>query len=228
MDDGTKAGPWNERAGNRVGADSGIPSAYVIVIGYSQAVVGRKMESRMPLAAGTVSAMSENDRMRKCTAFAAAMTAACSSAPVSFHGVAPPGRETAYQCAVAQLNIMGYTIEDGNSDTGFVRGRKQTSGLGTQIFTGNTYHDLLTATAFDDPSTGDTSLRVVASRIAEQDADLFAGLGDEPEQGEDIVAPSDSGKSDAQALLFNCGVSNVTSPPGEQGQRELRGTADRL
>ncbi len=166
--------------------------------------------------------------MKKYTALAALLTAACSSAPVSFYGVAPPGRETAYQCAVAQLNIMGYTIEDGNSDAGFIRGRKQTSGLGTQIFTGNTYHDLLTATAFDNPATGETNLRVVASRVAEQDADLLAGLSDEPEQGEDIIAPSDSGKSDAQALLANCGVSHITSPSGEQEQFELQGPVDHL
>lgn len=166
--------------------------------------------------------------MKKYTALAALLTVACSSAPVSFYGVAPPGRETAYQCAVAQLNIMGYTIEDGNSDAGFIRGRKQTSGLGTQIFTGNTYHDLLTATAFDNPATGETNLRVVASRVAEQDADLLAGLSDEPEQGEDIIAPSESGKSDAQALLANCGVSNITGPSGEQEQYELQGPVDRL
>lgn len=166
--------------------------------------------------------------MKTYTALAALLTVACSSAPVSFYGVAPPGRETAYQCAVAQLNIMGYTIEDGNSDAGFIRGRKQTSGLGTQIFTGNTYHDLLTATAFDNPATGETNLRVVASRVAEQDADLLAGLSDEPEQGEDIIAPSDSGRSDAQALLANCGVSNITGPSGEQEQYELQGPVDHL
>ena len=166
--------------------------------------------------------------MKKYTALAALLTAACSSAPISFYGVAPPGRETAYQCAVAQLNIMGYTIEDGNSDAGFVRGRKQTSGLGTQIFTGNTYHDLLTATAFDNPATGETNLRVVASRVAEQDADLLAGLNDEPEQGEDIIAPSDSGKSDAQALLANCGVSVITGPSQGQEQYQLQGPVDQL
>ena len=167
--------------------------------------------------------------MNKFTVFAALLTVAgCSSAPVSFYGVAPPGRETAYQCAVAQLNILGYTIEDGNSDTGFVRGRKQTSGLGTQIFTGNTYHDLLTASVFDNPSTGETNLRVVASRIAEQDADLFAGLNEAPEQGEDVIAPSDSGKEDAQALLSNCGVSNITGSSGEQEQYEFQGTVDHL
>ena len=166
--------------------------------------------------------------MRKHTVLAALLTAACSSAPISFHGVAPPGRDTAYQCAVAQLNIMGYTIEDGNSDAGFVRGRKQTSGLGTQIFTGNTYHDLLTASVFDNPSTGETNLRVVASRIAEQDVGLVGALSDEPAQGEDVIAPSDSGKEDAQALLANCGVSSITGPPREQEQYPLQGAVEQL
>ena len=117
---------------------------------------------------------------------------------------------------MAQLNIMGYTIEDGNEDVGFVRGRKQTSGLGTQIFTGNTYHDVLNATAFDNPATGETTLRVVATRIAEQDAALGLAISEEAEQGEDVLAPSNSGKSDAQALLANCGVTNVTGPSARQ------------
>ena len=164
--------------------------------------------------------------MKNYAALLTLFAAACSSAPLSFYGVAPPGRDTAYQCAVAQLNIMGYTIEDGNSDAGFVRGRKQTSGLGTQIFTGNTYHDVLTASAYDNPASGETNLRVVASRVAQQDVDLIAGLNDEPAQGEDIIAPSDSGKADAQALLANCGVSSVTGPTRGQEQFLLEGLVD--
>lgn len=151
-----------------------------------------------------------------------------SSAPMSFEGVAPPGRETAYQCAVAQLNIMGYNIEDGNADAGFVRGRKQTSGIGTQILTGNTYNDVLTASAFDNPATGSTHLRVVASRIVDQDVSLLGALTDEPEQGEDQIAPSESGMSDARTLLSNCGVSTINGPPGEQAEYLLQGTVDHL
>lgn len=166
--------------------------------------------------------------MKRLIAFVALAATGCvSSAPVEFSGVAPPGRDTAYQCAVAQLNIMGYTIEDGNADVGFVRGRKQTSGIGTQIVTGNTYHDLLTANAYDVPATGETHLRVVASRIAEHDVALVGILaGDEPEQGEDIIGPSDTGKSDARALLANCGVSNVTGDSDGQEGFLLQGTVD--
>lgn len=150
---------------------------------------------------------------------------ACSSAPLSYYGVAPPGRETAYQCAVAQLNIMGYTIEDGSEDVGFIRGRKQTSGLSAQIFTGNTYHDVLTATAFDNPATDETTLRVVATRIADKDAALGFGIGDGAEQGEGVLAPSDSGKSDAQALLANCGVTSVVGPSAGQDGHAFEGMA---
>ncbi len=149
------------------------------------------------------------------SAACSAVLVGCSAAPVSFSGVAPPGRDDAYQCAVAQLNILGYTIEDGNGDAGFVRGRKQTSGLGTQIFSGNTYHDVLVASVFDNPATGETNLRVVASRVAEQDTGLLAAISDEPAQGEDVIAPSDSGKEDARVLLTSCGVSAITAPPGE-------------
>ena len=159
---------------------------------------------------------------RKHAVFLAAFAVACSSAPVSFFGVTPPGRESAYQCAVAQLNLLGYTIEDGNEDAGFVRGRKQTSGLGMQLITGSTYHDVLTASAFDNPATGDTTLRVVATRISDQDAGLL-GLGGDPEEGEDVLAPSDTGKFDAQQLLTGCGVTNITGPPGGEEEYSLEG-----
>lgn len=155
--------------------------------------------------------------MKRFIVLLAVASAACSSAPVSFQGVAPPGREDAYQCAVAQLNIMGYIIEDGNADVGFVVGRKQTSGIGTQILTGNTYHSVLRATAFDNPATGDTHLRVVASQIADHDVSLLGALTDEPSQGEDMIGPSDSGKQDARTLLTSCGVSNVSGPPSAMG-----------
>ncbi|MDE0358757.1 MAG: hypothetical protein OXN92_13625 [Gammaproteobacteria bacterium] len=148
----------------------------------------------------------------------------CSTAPVSFHGVAPPGKDDAYECAVAQLNILGYTIEDGNKDTGFVRGRKQTSGLGTQLLTGNAYHDILTATAFDNPGTGETNLRVVASRVADHDISILGGLSDEqPAEGVETIAPSDSGKADARVLLAGCGVNNVVGPTQDQEQFVLEG-----
>lgn len=156
-------------------------------------------------------------------AVVAVLTAACSSAPVSYFGVAPPGRETAFQCAVAQLNLMGYTIEDGNEGVGFVEGRKQTSGLGTQIFTGNTHHDVLKAAAFDNPSTGETNLRVTVTRIADKDAALGWTADDGPEEGEGVLAPSETGKADAKALLANCGVGNITAPPEADGVFALEG-----
>ena len=162
--------------------------------------------------------------MKKHAAFLAVLAVGCSSAaPVNYLGVAPPGRETAYECAVAQLNIMGYTVEDGNKGTGFVRGRKQTSGLGTQLFTGNTHHDVLTASVFDNPATSETNLKVTVTRIADKDASVGWTANEGPEEGENVLAPSDTGKADAQALLSNCGVTNITGPPPEQEDFALQG-----
>ena len=144
------------------------------------------------------------------------LLAGCATAPVSFQGVAPPGLETAYRCAVAQLNLMDYTIEDGNLEAGFVRGRRQTSGVVQELFTGAAHHDVLTASVFDNPATGNTHIRVVASRIADHDIGLLAGLDDDEEQGENQLGPSDSGKADAQRLLTNCGVVAATGGPAPQ------------
>ena len=162
--------------------------------------------------------------MKKQTALLTVLLAACSSAPVQYYGVAPPGLDTAYKCAVAQLNIMGYTIEDATEGI-VVRGRKQTSGLGLQLFTGNTHHDVLTATAYDNPQTGETNIRVTVTRLADQDASSgFTGDGG-PEAGEDVLAPSETGRADAQTLLNNCGVGNISGPPPEREDFALEGVA---
>lgn len=162
--------------------------------------------------------------MKKHIAFSAVLLAACSAAPVQYYGVAPPGLDTAYKCAVAQLNIMGYTIEEATEGI-LVKGRKQTSGLGLQLFTGNTHHDVLTATAYDNPQTGETNIRVTVTRIADQDVSAGFTANDGPEEGEDVLAPSDTGKADAQALLQNCGVGSISGPPPGQEDFALEGGA---
>jgi len=164
--------------------------------------------------------------MRKHAAFLAVLSAACSSAPVQYYGVAPPGMETAYKCAVAQLNMMGYTIEEATEGI-LVKGRKQTSGLGLQLFTGNTHHDVLTATAYDNPQTGETNIRVTVTRIADQDASAGFTANDGPEEGEDVLAPSETGKADAQTLLQNCGVTGITGPPPDGEDFALEGATAR-
>ena len=158
---------------------------------------------------------------------ALASWACASAAPVSFVGAVPPGKDAAFECANAQLNMMGYTIEDGNEGVGYVRGRKQTSGLGVQVFTGDTYHDVLTASAFDNPATGKTHLRVVATRIIDEDASLF-GLGDDqPERGENVTAPSETGKADARMLLMSCGASDISGLDRGGNALALEGTMPR-
>lgn len=149
-----------------------------------------------------------------------ALSVACATtAPVSYMGVTSPGKEDAFECAVAQLNLMGYNIEDGNADIGYVRGRKQTSGLAEEILLGNAYVDLLTVSAFDNPQTGATHLRAVASQLADKDISLLGGvsLDEDWEEGERLIEPSETGKADAQALLSNCGVSQITGPPSGAG-----------
>ncbi len=156
------------------------------------------------------------------SAVAVAVATGCATAPVSYMGVTSPGKDTAYECAVAQLNLMGYNIEDGNAGVGFVRARKQTSGLAQEILLGNAYADLLTVTAFDNPQTGTTHLRAVASQIADKDIGVLGAISgddEDPQEGERQIAPSETGKADAQALLANCGVSQVTGPPPDAGPR---------
>lgn len=127
----------------------------------------------------------------------------CATSPISYSGIVPPGTLDLYSCAVQQLNLLDYTIEGGDRETGFVRGRKQTSGLGTAILTGKNYHDVLTASVFENPATSERTLRVTAARVQENAIGIFGGN----EQG---ISPSDSGKEDANTLLAQCGAENVT------------------
>jgi hypothetical protein len=108
---------------------------------------------------------------------------------------------------VRQLNILGYTVEGGDRETGFVRARKQTSGLGTALLTGKNYHDVLTAAVFEDPTSGQTTLRITAARAEENAIGMFGGN----ERG---IAPSDAGKADANALLRECGATDIVGPVG--------------
>ena len=181
------------------------------------------MESETRMEASSGSRLT----LRSAVLLAAVAVAACSSAPVSFMSAVPPGKDAAFECAVAQLNIMGYTIEDGNEGLGFVRGRKQTSGLGVQILTGGTYHDVLTASAFDNPSTGNTQLRVVVTRIIDEDTSLLPLGDDHPERGENVVEPSESGKADAKMLLATCGASDVSGLDRGDDTFALEGTTTR-
>ena len=130
------------------------------------------------------------------------LLSACVTSPISFSGTVPPERPDSYTCAVQQLNLLGYTLEDANREAAFARGRKQTSGLGTVLLTGKNYHDVLTVSAFTNPTTNESTLRVTAARMEEQALGLFGGQ----QRG---IAPSDSGKADANAVLAQCGAVNV-------------------
>lgn len=142
--------------------------------------------------------------MRKHLAFAAVLAAACSTAPVQYYGVAPPGLETAYKCAVAQLNIMGYRIEAA-TDGIFVEGSKTHH---YWLPWPHLVHDMLTATLYDHPETGETNLRVTAwaAEVIESDDRLR----------ENVYEPSGKGRANAQALLQKCGVANAVGPSDGQ------------
>ena len=120
--------------------------------------------------------------MRKHAVFAAVLAAACSSGPVQYNGVVPSGLESAYKCAVARLNIMGYTIEEATEGI-VVKGRKEYRYWFP--LPGNGF-DVLTVTSYDNPETGETNLRVTFAK-----------------------EPSKDGKADARSLLEKCGVGNV-------------------
>lgn len=134
----------------------------------------------------------------------------CSTAPVSVQGIAPRSPSDAFACAMNQLNALDYTVADADREAGFIRGRKQTSGLATTILTGSNYHDVLTVAVFEDQTTDQTAVRVTAARI-EEDAE---GLASGSETG---VAPSDSAEAEANRIVSICADTEGQASDGSRG-----------
>ena len=134
--------------------------------------------------------------MKRLAVYVALVTAACSSAPISYEGMVPPARDNAYGCAVAHLHAMGYVITAADSGTGFVRARKYAGETWDRII-GNAPFDVLTATTIEQAS-GETLLTVSVSREVDR------GGG-----GLDPVSPGESGRLDAHSLLQSCGVADA-------------------
>lgn len=135
--------------------------------------------------------------MKTYTVVATVFVGACISAPVSYVGLASPAREATFDCAVAQLTAMNYTIEDADDGAGFVRGRRPSRNYRN---TRDMY--LLTVQVSRNPGTDDTTLRVEAAR---RDRRGY------------LDSPSRTAVAEGRSLLSNCGVSEVT-PDSSSGE----------
>ena len=109
-------------------------------------------------------------------------------APLSLQGVAPAGKSQALNCAIQQLIHLGYTIEAGDGAVGFVRGEKHLSADERFFLPGTNERDVLTATVFDEPTTGSASLSVTAA------------LRTHSKTG----APTKRGSADADSIMATC------------------------
>lgn len=132
----------------------------------------------------------------------AVLQMACNAGPVSYLVATPAPSETAYACALRKLNELGYTVTNANKEAGFIAGDKQTSGIGTQLLTGQQYHDQLTVSIFDAAAGAGRKIRATSGKIA-QSSNIFGSS----QKG---VAPSDKGKADANDLLLACGTGPVS------------------
>ncbi len=152
----------------------------------------------------------ERHRIRQALGCACALLlAGCATRPAAFQGVTPTGTRASYDCALGQINMLGYTIEDGNRDAGFIRARKHVSGLARELFMGNVLYDLLTVGVFSDGRSGTDNMRITVSRTSDEDISLTTLGSDDPASGTRLVGPSEQGKNDARTILQNCGVAAV-------------------
>ena len=103
--------------------------------------------------------------MRRSSPFLALILAGCATAPVSYLVAAPQPSDAAYACALRKVNELGYTVTNSNKEAGFISADKQTSGLGTKIWSGAEYHDQLTVSVYGDSASGGRKIRATAGRV---------------------------------------------------------------
>lgn len=132
-------------------------------------------------------------------ATAAALTGCITGAPMSLQGVATAGKSRALDCATRQLIHLGYTIEAGDGVVGFVRGEKQLPAMERAFRPGTNQRDVLTATVFDDGTTGAASLRVTAAIRTH----------------EKTGAPTKRASADADSILATCAGQTASGSRGD-------------
>lgn len=138
-------------------------------------------------------------RVLAIAATAVALTGCITGSPMSLQGVATAGKSRALDCATQQLIHLGYTIEAGDGVVGFVRGEKQLPTMEKAFRPGTNQRDVLTATVFDDDTTGAALLRVTAAiRTLEKTG-----------------APTERASADADSILATCAGQTASESRGD-------------
>ncbi len=127
--------------------------------------------------------------------------AGCVGKPVSMGSTVPVGYD-AYTCAMRELALSDYTIQDTDRESGFIRASKQTSGSFSAAF-GETTWDQITVMIFENA--GAQSLRVTASKRQKSDAvPNYTTGGVYVPASDQEGKPSDEGLATAEAILASC------------------------
>jgi len=116
------------------------------------------------------------------------------NAPKAFRIASFRPAPDAFDCSAAELSKLGYTIEAGDKDVGFIRGEKAEGG--NDIFSGDQNFRVLKVAVFT--ADGQVWIRVTAFRQAQND------------KGERKNITVQGGvESDARAVLTACGKGEV-------------------
>jgi hypothetical protein len=112
-----------------------------------------------------------------------------------------------FDCALRQLNQLGYTVTNAEKGAGLIVAERQTSGAVSEALTGQKSQDRLTVSIFPAADTSQTTLRVTAAGVAEK-AQLFGAAS------KSGTAPSDHGTADAKAVIRACSPAGTGVGPG--------------
>jgi hypothetical protein len=135
-------------------------------------------------------------KMRRLPYFVIVVALGCSSPPVSYLVSTKATPETAFACALREVNELGYTVTNTNKEAGFIAATKETT-PGFNRFLGNAEtHDQLTISIYGDSASG-RHIRATAGSVKK----TTALLG----QSTNGQSPSKEGVFAATEVLRTCG-----------------------
>lgn len=143
-----------------------------------------------------------------------ALAAACGSPKNSFMSPIDIDRETAFSCAMEQLNESGYSVRRSNQEAGVIRAQRESTGTLGEVLSGQREYQIIEVSIFREAGAADSAAYRMNVAAASGSKNLLAselGTGTMEKGG----SPSDRTREDARALVRECGGTLAAGDDGE-------------
>jgi hypothetical protein len=127
------------------------------------------------------------------------LSSACAGGPVGYGGPTTRPRADAHACALEQLEVLGYMIEDDDREAGTVRATRQLPGVVASVQPGQRHFSQIEVTVAQEA--GDRAImRAIPTMLRETGVRTPFGWSTIQ------VIPDREGINDANVILLRCGV----------------------